>query len=770
MTLAIGGLRCERREEVRRAGGDLLAVAIVGAADLHEGVARLLHLGHDHRVRDRGGEVVLHLAALIGEALRGGELGGEICAVEFLQLLLLLLAALLRGNGEQLQLRGPAQRRDIGCGQRARVDAQIIDAPGEWRARLPPTPDGKGLRDHGGAGERVDLHRRLFEHAVHEHPHARRLPRSVVAHREMQEFIRRQIAFALHMDRVAWPLVDEVEAGPRAVEFHIPPARVAAALHPAKGRAALGLEPQPGGDGECLAALEPEAVAVFQPARALGAVAAAHRALDECAGTLRGGGDLCARVAHASAVGIEGEARPRPSRLGGTLREGLLPLRLPRIEPLRQLALGEVGVVEFRVELREPLRLLRARHGEEGLRIPVTHAVLAALRHVVEEGVELVEIALRHGIVFVVVALRARERQAEPGRAGRGHAIDHIEVQVFLIDQPALVARHHVAVKAGRDLLIDRRSRQEIARELLDAEVAERLVRVERPDDPLAPKPHVAQRVIVVTRRVAVTREVEPRQREPLAEMRRGEQTVGGIADCGLWIADCFRDEGVHFRGSRRQAGEIERHPANELLRFRDAGRREPLREQTIQDKAIDRILRPPLQRPLLPAKFRPARSIALLPIRNPQSGIRNPPLLRFHGCHKRPVPRPLRPIPDPPRQQRHLLGRELLVLLGRRHHVVLVRGGDAPHQLAAVGIAGDDRHLARLRLAEGRLPLIEPQPGLALRRIRPVAGEAVVGENRPHLPRKVDLPARLDGERGDGEEQGETHGANGRNPQCGKP
>jgi hypothetical protein len=83
------------------------------------------------------------------------------------------------------------------------------------------------------------------------------------------------------------------------------------------------------------------------------------------------------------------------------------------------------------------------------------------------------------------VALRARERRAEPDRGSRVDAIDeHLVHRLVRIDAAFFVC-HRVAVKPGRDLLLDRRTRQHVAGNLLDCEPIERHVPVERVDDPV---------------------------------------------------------------------------------------------------------------------------------------------------------------------------------------------------------------------------------------------------------------------------------------------
>ena len=82
---------------------------------------------------------------------------------------------------------------------------------------------------------------------------------------------------------------------------------------------------------------------------------------------------------------------------------------------------------------------------------------LAAFRHVVEEGEELVELLLRDRVVLVVVAAGAADRQAEPDGGGGLDAVDDVLDGVLLGDDAALGVAAMVAVEAGGDLLVERR-------------------------------------------------------------------------------------------------------------------------------------------------------------------------------------------------------------------------------------------------------------------------------------------------------------------------
>ena len=89
----------------------------------------------------------------------------------------------------------------------------------------------------------------------------------------------------------------------------------------------------------------------------------------------------------------------------------------------------------------------------------------------------------------MIVALGAGDRHAEPCCAERADAIDDVEVEIFLGNDAAFVGGHHVAHEAAGDLVVDRRVGQQIAGNLLDGELIEWLIVVERIHDPVAPHP-----------------------------------------------------------------------------------------------------------------------------------------------------------------------------------------------------------------------------------------------------------------------------------------
>ena len=75
-------------------------------------------------------------------------------------------------------------------------------------------------------------------------------------------------------------------------------------------------------------------------------------------------------------------------------------------------------------------------------------------------------------------------------------------------------------------VLVERRFGQQVAGQLLDRELVERQVAVERVDDPVAVGPHLAVVVEVDAVRVGVAGRVEPVAAAMLAPVRRRQQLV----------------------------------------------------------------------------------------------------------------------------------------------------------------------------------------------------------------------------------------------------
>src|SRR4051812_5390533 len=109
-----------------------------------------------------------------------------------------------------------------------------------------------------------------------------------------------------------------------------------------------------------------------------------------------------------------------------------------------------------------------------------------------KERLQPVEIALRERVVFVVVAARAVESLRQPDRRGRLDAIGGVFREELLGKDAAFLVQHVIAVESRRDALVESWVWQQVARDLFDGELVERLVRVERANHPVPPRPELA--------------------------------------------------------------------------------------------------------------------------------------------------------------------------------------------------------------------------------------------------------------------------------------
>ncbi len=339
--------------------------------------------------------------------------------------------------------------------------------------------------------------------------------------------------------------------------------------------------------------------------------------------------------------------------------------------------------------------------------------VEAGLVDAVEEGEHRIVVALRDRVELVVVAARALHREAEHRGPERVHAIDDVLGAELLFDAAALVRLPVQSIEGRGDTLLARGGRQEIAGELPGEELIVRQVVVERADDPVAIRRHVAVDVGLVAVRVGVSREIEPVHRHPLAVRRRGQVVLDGA---GVRAGRSIAHERVDVGGRRREAGQVERETADDDLGRGRRRRREAFGVQPRAHERIDRVR-----------------------TRVPVTGTRHADRVDRDERPMRPV---VRTLDDPSLEQRLVRRRQRQVRLGRRHPVVLVVCIDAPDELALARVARlDDRppfadvvELLQHALAQVEAQLRFPLPGIGA-----VAAEAAIGEQRPDLVTEID-------------------------------
>ena len=186
----------------------------------------------------------------------------------------------------------------------------------------------------------------------------------------------------------------------------------------------------------------------------------------------------------------------------------------------------------------------------------------------VENGEQLVEFALRNRVVLVIVAAGAAQGQTKKRGAGRANAVDHGFHAKLLVVGPAFFVQHRVAMEPGCNALSDAGIVQHVAGQLLDRELVERQIAIQRLDDPIAILPDRATAVDRVAVGIGVTGQVEPMPPPTFAIMRGGEQSVdhppiGVVAGVG--------QKPVDFLDRRRQSHQVETQAANErrLVGFR---------------------------------------------------------------------------------------------------------------------------------------------------------------------------------------------------------
>ena len=106
--------------------------------------------------------------------------------------------------------------------------------------------------------------------------------------------------------------------------------------------------------------------------------------------------------------------------------------------------------------------MLGGFHIHQRLGIAALASQAPGLGHVVEEGKELIKFTLRQGIILVIVATRAAERETQPCGAGGFHSINHRLHAPLLGDDAAFAVDAVVAIETGGHLLLQRRLWQHV--------------------------------------------------------------------------------------------------------------------------------------------------------------------------------------------------------------------------------------------------------------------------------------------------------------------
>ena len=303
---------------------------------------------------------------------------------------------------------------------------------------------------------------------------------------------------------------------------------------------------------------------------------------------------------------------------------------------------------------------------------------------VVQDRVETEIFPLRERIVFVVVALAAGDCRAHPGAHRGVDPIDDRHRPELFVDRATLAIGERVAMETGGHLVVERRTRQEVAGDLAERELIERHVGVERSDDPVSPAPDRPRRIVGVAGAVGIAGQIEPLPGHMLTVAIVGQQPIDQFFHR---IGRTVGHEGVDLLGAQRQACQVEREATGERRPIGLGLRGKPFRLEPRQDETVDVVLRP--------------------------GGV-------LHLRHRRPLRRDIRPVRlvgrarrNPAFQEVHLLRRQAFTRIGRRHHEVGIVGGDSLHDLTLVRLARHDRGMAA-QIGRSPRERIEPQAFVA--------------------------------------------------------
>ena len=317
---------------------------------------------------------------------------------------------------------------------------------------------------------------------------------------------------------------------------------------------------------------------------------------------------------------------------------------------------------------------------------------VAFLRHAVEECKHTVEILLLNRVVLVIVAARAAQSEPQPNVRRGLRAVRNILHAELLRHNAAFRAGPVIPVKRRGDALVQSGIRQQVAGNLLNGELIERHVLLERFNHPIAPAPHIARAIGLIAVCIRVPGRLHPTKSHALGIARRRQQTVDRLL---VSIRGVVVEERLYIFRGRRQTGEIQGHAPDQPGPVSLNRGLQPFHLQPRQNEPIDGI-----PGPLCKFHFRQRRA---------------------HGCNERPMRLPLRALLNPPANHIDIrLDQFVVARIGRRHACRFVGGVDPLIQLTLGGIAWDN-HANRAALH------IETQLGLAIRRVGTVARKTLV-------------------------------------------
>ena len=622
-------------------------------------------------------------------------------------------------------------------GQHAAIQPDVVDPSAERGADAAPSDVERPRREDCAVDDVVGRGGDRPGDAIDKHPHSRRPARAVVGDGEVVPTIERERFVRDHLEGPIGPLVNDMNGHLRLFENQVVAPERISFIHFGENRARFrARRMNPHREGKRPVGLKRPGFA----SRDVGLAVEQERPAEPPLGVfvppdhLAGNSGSQGRGDHRPGLVIERKPGHQSRRLGRgeTLRrQRSLPSLLVGRAVLRPLGqpFRELGTTPL-----EPLPLsdlLRRGNLEERFGHPPLAVANDLVGDIVEQRRKPVVVGLGKGIVFVVMAAGALEREAEEGSRGGVDPVGDILHPVLLVDDPPFGREHVIAAEASGHPLGDGGISEQVARHLLGHELVEGDVLRERPDHPIPPGPERPRLVVVVAVGVGVPGDIEPLHRHPLGIPRRHQKSVDhALVGRGSGIGE----KRCNLLRRRRKARQIEGHAPQP---GRPVG----------------------LGRGLEPLCFEPGKNepieIAPRPIAAPHRRDR-----RALSGKKGPVGRERGTGIDPPDEEGPLLAREGLAKRFR-WHLRLVRRMDAGHHRAGRRITGHDRRRAAVARRQGFAPDVEPQAGLAGMLVRPVATPAMVDEDRLHRPSQLQI--RFRSPRVHGRQRGEHEQPEGR-------
>src|SRR5215469_4162313 len=327
---------------------------------------------------------------------------------------------------------------------------------------------------------------------------------------------------------------------------------------------------------------------------------------------------------------------------------------------------------------------------------------------IVEERAQRVKIVLRGWVELVIVADGATHSKSHERGAERFRALSRYVYAQLFWNGATFIAADPQAHITARDQGIECLHRHQVAGDLLNGELIERLVHVEGADHVIAVWPDVAAVVEMEAVGIGIASVVEPIPCALLAKSRARQQSINHLFVCiGRRVA--YKCPILVWR--RQQPRDIQGDPPNERRFVRFRGRFKSHFLQLRVDEVVDRVLSPRVGTAIV-GNTRADRRLES-PMWTINSALFDP---LSENCDLAGI---------------HRLGFALRIL---RHQIMRIFRLDSFGQLTLLRMTGNDGVAMPLALLHRPFREVKPQAGFAHFRIGTVTAEATAGQDRLHI------------------------------------